>query len=94
MTSMRRTPNDHTSDLIVNRLYSMASGAVHFTGNLLPAEYCNDVVVIVVVERKDGGRCKGHESIAKVVSCLVKLGQVCMFCEVFTGLFMGLLLLT
>lgn len=31
-------PNDHTSDLIVNRPYSAASGAVHLIGNLAPAD--------------------------------------------------------
>ena len=33
---MSSTPNDQTSDLMVNLPYMMASGAVHFTGNLAP----------------------------------------------------------
>lgn len=35
-SSVCRIPNDHTSDLIVNRPYSAASGAVHLIGNFAP----------------------------------------------------------
>lgn len=34
--SVWRIPNDHTSDFIVNRPYSAASGAVHLIGNFAP----------------------------------------------------------
>lgn len=36
-SSVSKIPNDHTSDLIVNRPYNAASGAVHLIGNLAPA---------------------------------------------------------
>lgn len=36
-SSVSRIPKDHTSDLIVNRPYKAASGAVHLMGNLAPA---------------------------------------------------------
>lgn len=35
-SSVSRIPKDQTSDLIVNRPYSAASGAVHLMGNLAP----------------------------------------------------------
>lgn len=35
-SSVCRIPNDHTSDFIVNRPYSAASGAVHLIGNFAP----------------------------------------------------------
>ena len=35
-SSVNRTPNDHTSDLMVNFPYSAASGAVHLMGNFAP----------------------------------------------------------
>lgn len=35
-SSVSKTPNDQTSDLMVKRPYRAASGAVHFIGNLAP----------------------------------------------------------
>lgn len=40
-SSVSKIPNDHTSDLIVNRPYNAASGAVHLIGNLAPANIGN-----------------------------------------------------
>lgn len=37
MISYNKIPKDQTSDLILNLLSWMASGAVHFTGNLVPS---------------------------------------------------------
>lgn len=38
MSSVSRTPKDHTSDLMVNLPKRAASGAVHLMGNLVPGE--------------------------------------------------------
>ena len=47
--SMRRTPNDQTSDLLLNRFSLIASGAVHFTGT---KEDCDGGLLACIVKLK------------------------------------------
>lgn len=42
MSSVRRMPKLHTSDLMVKRPYSAASGAVHLMGNFAPETMATD----------------------------------------------------
>lgn len=46
--SISNIPKDHTSDLIEKRPYTIASGAVHFTGNRVPCrgQYSSSSIIL------------------------------------------------